>query len=94
MERLRICYVGRVQGVGFRARVLDIAGSFPVVGQVRNMADGSVEVVAEGESSQLVAFSQAISSSLGRNIVDQHQYWSQCGVPSFEHFAIAASELK
>jgi acylphosphatase len=39
---------GRVQGVGYRYYVLREAEERRVTGYVRNLADGSVEVVAEG----------------------------------------------
>ncbi len=44
---------GRVQGVGFRYFVLRRAQLLNLTGWVANRPDGSVEVVAEGESSQL-----------------------------------------
>lgn len=44
---------GRVQGVFFRAYVVKYATELKLVGYVRNLSDGSVEVVAEGERSQL-----------------------------------------
>jgi acylphosphatase len=44
---------GRVQGVGFRYFVLSHARSLRLVGTVRNLADGSVEVYAEGERAAL-----------------------------------------
>jgi len=39
---------GRVQGVGYRAFVYDLAGELGVVGSVQNCRDGSVRVEAEG----------------------------------------------
>ena len=44
---------GRVQGVFFRAFVTRRAAELGVTGYVRNRYDGSVEVYAEGERSQL-----------------------------------------
>ncbi len=46
--RLRIRVVGRVQGVGFRESCRQLARTLGVAGTVRNIADGSVEVVCEG----------------------------------------------
>ncbi len=51
--RLHAIIEGRVQGVGFRAFVLRKASELKLTGWVRNRWDGSVEVVAEGERSQL-----------------------------------------
>ena len=45
--------IGRVQGVGFRYFVVGRARALNLCGSVRNMVDGSVEVLAEGEEKQL-----------------------------------------
>ncbi len=52
----RLVLKGRVQGVGYRYFVLRKAGDFEVVGFVRNLPDGSVEVVAEGAESEVREF--------------------------------------
>ncbi len=45
---LHAMVVGRVQGVGFRAYVADLANSLGLVGWVRNRGEDQVEVWAEG----------------------------------------------
>jgi acylphosphatase len=62
-ERLHIYYSGRVQGVGFRATVKQVALGYEVTGTVRNLADGRVELQAEGEPLELEAFQLAIRDS-------------------------------
>ena len=43
-----VIVTGRVQGVGFRYSTQKAAAAYGVRGWVRNMPDGSVEVVCEG----------------------------------------------
>ncbi|MFC2175006.1 acylphosphatase [archaeon] len=59
MKRVRIIISGRVQGVFYRAAVCDAAKNFDVTGFVKNLPDGTVEVVAEGEESELKRFAGA-----------------------------------
>ena len=47
-ERVTMYYSGSVQGVGFRYAVRMLVNGFEVTGTVRNLADGRVELVAEG----------------------------------------------
>lgn len=46
---------GKVQRVGFRYSVVDyvLTQNLPIVGHVRNMPDGSVHVVAQGDIESL-----------------------------------------
>ena len=52
-SRAHIKIQGRVQGVFFRASTLDKATELGLKGWVRNNADGSVEVVAEGPKEKI-----------------------------------------
>ena len=45
--RVQLIYSGRVQGVGFRYTVKQVAAGYDVAGTVRNLPDGRVELVAE-----------------------------------------------
>jgi acylphosphatase len=67
---IRLCFVfrGHVQGVGFRATAWSLARGFEVVGYVRNLPDGGVEMVVEGEPSEVDAFLDAVRSELGGGI--------------------------
>ncbi len=47
---------GRVQGVCFRSAGRDKARSLGIEGWVRNLSDGRVEIVAEGEESKIKKF--------------------------------------
>lgn len=48
-QRLHLRIHGRVQGVAFRAHARIVAENLGLVGWVRNCADDSVELVAEGD---------------------------------------------
>ena len=53
MRRVRITVRGLVQGVGFRAYIANIARRLGLKGFVKNLDDGSVLIVAEGEEESL-----------------------------------------
>lgn len=69
--RRRILFHGRVQGVGFRYTTASIARRHPVVGFVRNLPDGSVELVAEADAITLDQFLADIASEFAGNIRQQ-----------------------
>ena len=52
-KRLHVVITGRVQGVAFRYFVCCRAQELNLAGWVRNLADGALEVVAEGDESHL-----------------------------------------
>ena len=73
----RLLVTGDVQGVGFRAGCRDAAVRFGVVGTVRNLDDGRVEVVCAGER-----------QAVGR-LVD----WCREGPPGSQVDGVGAEEV-
>ena len=87
-SRLHVYYQGRVQGVGFRWTVREVAMGFDVTGWVRNLSDGRVELVAEGERPALEAFQDAVpKAGLRRFIRTATEDWSN-GTGEFRGFEI------
>lgn len=69
-ERREVFFSGHVQGVGFRYTTQDIAQRFNVRGYVRNMSDGRVELVVEGDRNEIARFLAAIHERMGSFIHD------------------------
>ena len=63
MKRVSVIVSGRVQGVGFRYFVEDIAADMKITGWVRNLPDGTVEIDAEGEEDAIKNFTRTIANA-------------------------------
>ncbi|MDD4202373.1 MAG: acylphosphatase [Candidatus Omnitrophica bacterium] len=59
-----IKYKGIVQGVGFRYTARNVAKSLKLDGWVKNMPDGSVEVMIEGEDKDITEFNQRLQDKM------------------------------
>ena len=89
LVRVNIHYSGRVQGVGFRYTVKSLVTGYDVLGTIRNLPDGRVELVAEGERVELEEFLQAVQDSgLRRHIQDEDIVWEEAQ-DKFKGFEIA-----
>ncbi|MFT4546122.1 MAG: acylphosphatase [Verrucomicrobiales bacterium] len=63
-------FAGRVQGVGFRFSTKQIAKGFDVIGWVKNLSNGKVEVQVKGEAEEVDEFFLEIreGSSLAQHV--------------------------
>ena len=73
MIRRTVLYSGSVQGVGFRFTAQREAQHFNVTGYVRNLPDGRVELVAEGDRDEVDRFTAAVADRMAPNIRDTQQ---------------------
>ncbi|MHC4062527.1 MAG: acylphosphatase [Planctomycetota bacterium] len=58
-----IIFIGRVQGVGFRFTAHRVASRYQLTGWVRNLPDGTVEMVAQGPPDSISDCVQDIEES-------------------------------
>lgn len=63
VKTVKVHYEGRVQGVGFRYTVKNLAREYEVSGTVENLPDGRVEVLASGDATEVDSFLQGIRAS-------------------------------
>ena len=75
-HRAHVYYTGRVQGVGFRYTAEGFALEERLLGWVRNLPDGRVELICEGSKEKIeVLFDRIMKSALGRHIKNAHVSW-------------------
>ena len=75
LKRVEVHYAGRVHGVGFRFTTERFAAAYKVVGYVKNLADGRVELVAESEEETLKGFLEAIRQDMGHLVTKYSINW-------------------
>lgn len=73
MIALKCVYSGRVQGVGFRQSVFDIARGFHITGYVQNLESGEVELLAQGPQGEVERFASKVALELAFHIEQVEQ---------------------
>ncbi len=84
MVQAHIIFTGTVQGVGFRFTVQRHALSFELRGWVKNLPNGSVEVLVEGPKERIEAFCRNIESNFEGYIRNKNIQF----VPAQDNFKI------
>ena len=87
-SRLHVYYSGHVQGVGFRYSAKQLSLEFDVTGWVKNLQDGRVEMVIEGERGELETFQAAIPDAGLRRFLRETQSHGSEGTGEFRGFEI------
>ena len=85
-RELHAIFHGIVQGVCFRRTICDHARDLHLVGTVKNLDNGSVEVVVQGSEKQINIFLERVNSSPGHatiNYIDHQIRDSQVDYKNF-----------
>ncbi len=89
VSRLHALISGRVQGVSFRYHTLHVAQSLGVTGWVRNLPDGRVEVLAEGDGQKLQRLEQFLRRGPpAARVTDFYCRWDDAPEGSFAEFEL------
>ena len=86
-KQIHAYYIGKVQGVGFRYTVRDIALGLGIYGWVKNLGDGRVEISAQAEEAALNDFTAMISRYFSRYIQNTEVQWQPASA-EFKDFTI------
>ena len=88
LVRLHIWVTGRVQGVGFRAFVLQAGTLFGLVGWVHNLGYEQVETVAEGPRPVLERFTEVVKTGPRASHVDTARVEWELPTREFHRFDV------
>ena len=86
-KQVHLYYSGSVQGVGFRFTAQDLASELGVLGWVRNLRDGRVELIAEAEEDVLKDFLGRINKYFSNYIRDADIKWLEA-TGEFKEFGL------
>lgn len=88
MKQVHIYYEGDVQGVGFRYTCYQFANQLNLKGWVKNVPDGRVELIAQGEKELLNQYIEQIDQEYKTQISTQNIAWEDA-LDNFPDFSIS-----
>ena len=87
-KRIHIFITGRVQGVFFRQSTRVMAIKNNVNGWIRNLDDGRVEIVAEGETQNIDNLVTWCKTGSANSRVDEFELLDEDSTGEFENFDV------
>jgi len=87
-QRIRIFVTGRVQGVFFRQTLKIMAKKNDILGWVKNLKDGRVESVIEGDAENVSIIVEWINSGPANAIVEEVEIHNEKFVREFSKFDV------
>jgi acylphosphatase len=87
MKRAHAYFTGLVQGVGFRYTAIRLARRAGVTGWARNLDDGRVEIVAEGDEPVVQHFLDELRDYFSRYVRHVQLDWEEAG-GAFTEFGV------
>ena len=87
-KRIHIFVTGRVQGVFFRQSTKVMAIKNNVKGWVRNLDDGRVEIVAQGETQDIDNLAHWCKTGPANSRVDEFELSEENVTDEFENFEV------
>ena len=87
-KRIHIFITGRVQGVFFRQSTRVMAIKNNVTGWIRNLDDGRVEIVAEGETQNIDNLVTWCKTGPANSRVDEFELSEENYTGEFENFEV------
>jgi len=88
MIQYEIVITGRVQGVGYRYFTLKKAAEFHIKGWVKNTTDGRVEVVAQGDETDVNTFIDYLQMGPPLARVDKLSKYKMHDLTDFHKFSV------
>ncbi|MCU0651869.1 MAG: acylphosphatase [Candidatus Omnitrophica bacterium] len=78
-KQLHLFFSGQVQGVGFRFTAVNTANNLNITGWVKNLSDGRVEILAEGEKPVLEDYLNRMRRHFNNYVNDVDIEWLEAG---------------
>ena len=89
MREVRAIFRGQVQGVGFRATAKLFAERLELKGFVRNLEDGSVELLVQGEEEKLEQLLLDLKNLFKQAYIENGDVYFGQMAKAYEHFSIS-----
>ena len=86
--RKHVYYSGLVQGVGFRYTVRRLARDSGLTGFVKNLSDGRVEIVVEGEAATVERYLADVADAMG-GYIERAEAIDETPTDEFDAFTVA-----